>query len=90
MIDYIDFEVYEILHLADWKEETIIKIRVFGFIDDKTFNVDFDCVCHNTLNTYNEVSDYLQSFVEYCYIKVENTSIEELIKANWLMNMGGV
>ena len=90
MDDTIDYEVYEILHLSDWELDTLLFVVVSGFIDDKTFNVDFEIRLTNDLNTYNEISDYLYDFIEYCYIKVEDTEIEDLIKANWLMNVEGV
>ena len=90
MADSIDFEIYEILHLADWKEDTIIKIRVFGFIDSKQIDFDNDIIAPSSLNTYDEINDFLLNLLMKYFDNVIDTPIEDLIKSRWLMNVDGV
>ena len=90
MENVLDFEIYEILHLADTDIPTQVFVRVFGCIEDKTIDVDFECICPPTMNTYDEVAEYVYKLVQDTYIKVEETAIEDLIKARYLMNIEGM
>ena len=61
MEDYIDFEIYEILHLAEWELPTQLFIRVYGEVEGKAIDFDNEIIAPPSLNTYDEVSDFLYS-----------------------------
>lgn len=88
--DYIDFEVYDIENLAVWDKSTIIKIRVFGLIGGKDIDFDNDIYAPQSINTYNEVSDFLMNLLQKYYDTAEIRTDEELLKSRWKMNLGGI
>ena len=65
MAEYVDFEIFEIIHLADWELPTVVKMRMFGDIDGEDVEKITTLVVPNNINTYDKLSIHISTYVLY-------------------------